>query len=113
MLATLTSSFCSFRSLAYYLPLVNALSALQPCLLLPAPQRHLPALRLGAAQLTYLRHVWALTFTVLRHNFLIKISLDVEKNLKTLRSVGPSGLPRAALDKRNSLLKSIEKLKLL
>ena len=31
-----------------------------------------------------------------------------KKNLKTLRSVGPSGLPRAALDKRNSLLKSIE-----
>ena len=93
MLATLTSSFCSFRSLAYYLPLVNALSALQPCLLLPAPQRHLPALRLGAAQLTYLRHVWALTFIVLRHHFLSKISLDVEKKFKDASLGRPFGPP--------------------
>jgi len=54
---------------------------------------HLPALRLGAAQLTYLRHVWALTFPKLRHHFLIKISLDVEKKFKDASLGRPFGPP--------------------
>ena len=84
MFAPLTSSFSSsFRTPP---PSLESLPALR----LGAAQL---ALRLGAAQLTYLRHVWPLTFTVLRHHFLIKISLDVEKKFKDASLGRPFGPP--------------------
>ena len=92
MLASLTSSFFRFTQ--------NRKSTCVPfgrsapsCVTFGRGAAHLPTLRLGATQLTYLRHVWALTFPVLRHHFLTKISLDVEKKFKDASLGRPFGPP--------------------